>query len=132
MFGKSIVHAGQNVGPWVGRACADEKVPIFLKQFFGIAAAHFAVVPCLTLQLFLCAEGQRPHKEGAGVVHRSCLLKVGHLSLGLYLGQWLRLGLNGLLKGLCCMRKNKLVSIQDYIAKDSKHLFGCMIMLSTS
>ena len=58
VFGKSIVHACQYIGPWIGSALTNEKVSIIFQQFFSISAAHFAMVPGLTLQLLLCAKGQ--------------------------------------------------------------------------
>lgn len=100
MFCKSVVHSCQYVGPWVGSACADEKVSFIFKQFLSISATHFAMVPCLALQLFLRAEGKWSHQQGAWIVHRCCLVKIRHLALGLALRRWLGLGLNGFLKGL--------------------------------
>lgn len=58
VFGKSIVHARQYIGPWVGSALTNQEVPVVFQQFFSVTAAHFAVVPRLALQLLLCPEGQ--------------------------------------------------------------------------
>lgn len=94
------MHAGQDVGPRVGGALANQEVPVLLQQFLCIAAAHHAMVPRLALQLLLRPEGQRTHQEGAGVVHRCHLVKPGGLGLGLSLGQRMGLRLDGVLKGL--------------------------------
>lgn len=100
VFGNSIVHACQYVGPWVGSALTNEKVPVIFQKFFSIAATHFTVVPHLALQLLLSPEGQRAHEQRARVVHGCCLVKTGYLGLGLSLRQRLGLGLDCIFEGL--------------------------------
>lgn len=100
VFGQSVVHARQYVGPRVGRARTDQEVAVVLQQFFGVPAAHFAVEPGLALQLLLGPEGQRAHEQRAGVVHRRHLVETR--GLGLTVGRWVGLGLNGVPEGLWC------------------------------
>lgn len=103
VLGQSVVHARQHVGPRVGRARANQEVAVFFQQFFGVAAAHLAVVPHLALQLLLSPEGHRAREERAGVVHGRRLVDGGDLRLGRRMG----LGLDGILEGLWYRRRQR-------------------------
>lgn len=102
MFGKSIVHARQDVGPRVGSALTNQEVSVFFQQFLSVAAAHFAVVPRLALQLLLGPEGHGAHEQRTQVIHGRRLVEVGHLGLGRPLGPRVGLRLDGIPKGLWC------------------------------
>lgn len=101
VFGESVVHARQDVGPRVGGALTNQEVPVFPQQLLGVPAAHLAVVPRPALQLLLRPEGHRAHqKKRAGAVHGRRLVEAGDRGRGRALGRRVGPALNGVLEGL--------------------------------